>query len=115
MSLTQITVVLPYSFARARFTNISEPCKKDLKVGIRNIQKALDALLSDQQWILFLSVRDLDSPMKGEASLPSAAQTDTVSTEFAFPEEKVPAGCVLYPEPGLQPRGELPSAAFGLL
>lgn len=115
MSWSQITVVLPNSFARARFTNISELCKKGLRVGIRNIQRALDALLSDQQWIFFLSVRDLDSPMERQASLTSAAWTHTVSPELAFTEEKMPTGCALYPRRGHQPRGGQPSAALGLL
>lgn len=64
---------------------------------------------------LFLSVEDLDSPTEGQASLASAAWSDTVSSELAFTEEKVPTGCVLYPKPGLQPRGGQPSAGFGLL
>lgn len=108
-------VVLPCSFARAKFTNISEPCKKGLRTGIRNIQRAIDTLLRDQQWILFLSTGDMDSPVEGQASLASAAWTDTVSPELAFAEEKVPTGCALYPKARLQPRGGQPSPTFGLL
>lgn len=66
-------IALPCSFARARLTNISELCRKGLEVVITNIQRALDILLSDQQWILFLSVGDLNSPVEGQASLASAA------------------------------------------
>lgn len=39
----------------------------------RSIQRDLDALLSDQQWVLFLSVRDMDSPVEGQTSSASPA------------------------------------------